>query len=40
MLRAPFTKKRTHNLGSIILQKNGVLEGVGVGGWEYGGRWE
>jgi len=40
MLRAPFMKKRTYNLGSIILPKNHVLEGVGVGSWEYRGRWE
>ena len=40
MLCAPFTKKRTQNLGSIFAQKNNVLEGVGLGGWEYRGRWE
>jgi len=33
MLCAPFSKKRTQNLGSIFVQKNDVLEGVVVGVW-------
>jgi len=38
MLYAPFTKKRTHNLGPIYLQKNDVLELDGVGKWEVGAK--
>ena len=38
MLFAPFTKKRTHNLGPIYLQKNDVLELDDVGGWEVGAK--
>jgi len=36
MISAPFTKKRTHNLGQIYFQKNDLLEDVG--GKEVGGK--